>query len=92
MLQPSLVTTENERGHSRQEPKSGNSSGCFDKKAFSASKYSLPLHQHVGKAPKVGNFIFEETTSKREDANNRCSNSGERREGRKEGCENDDKG
>jgi len=76
------VTTEDEGSYSRQEPESGKSSRGFYQNTFSTSKYPVPLQRHVGKAPKISNFIFEEAAPERKDASQRRNNGRERREGR----------
>jgi hypothetical protein len=78
-LQPGFVTTNDESSYSRQEPKGSEHGGGFYEDAFSTSKHSVPFqHHNVGKAPKVSNFIFKETTPKWKDAGDRPSDSGKR--------------
>ena len=53
------MTTKDEHGYSSKP------GGGLYEDAFSTIKHSFPIqHQDVCKAPEVGNFIFEETTSK----------------------------
>jgi hypothetical protein len=78
-LQPSFVTTKDERSYGRQEPKSSECGRGFYEDAFSTSKQSVPFqHHNIGEAPKVSNFIFKETAPKWKDAGDRRSDSGKR--------------